>query len=159
MRLALCLAAALAAQTDGPLPTQLDLTVGAQKTLNIPSLDRIAVGNADIADLRTTGDQGLQVVGMAEGETTLRIWSKGAKNPHEVKVKVVADGFTLKPGEQRVVQFPGLTRAAVGDESIVSVSPVGNDRLMLTAGKEPAKTTLLVWSGDERKALLVTVGK
>lgn len=182
MRLALGLAVlsitAFAAQIEAPLPRALTLTAGAQRVLTIPRLHRISVGNSYIADLRSDGKKTLAVVAMSAGETTLRIWQDGSSTPQEVKVtvtgaaapaakapaatkderpgEIAGDALDLKPGEARVLLVRDLTRVAIGNDSVVGVKTLGNDRLELT-GRAVGKTTLLVWSLGEQKSVLLTV--
>lgn len=178
--LSLCLLLSLAAQTEAPIPTDIELAVGQQRQLAIPRIERIAIGNVDVADLKTSGADEVTLIGTGEGETTLRVWQKGTSARLEIKVRVgpglarptavrsqvpaakaqtVDEELTLAPGEERLVSFPGLTRVAIRDPDVLTVKPAGNDALSLKAGKAIGETTLIVWSGETRKAILVHVVK
>jgi Flp pilus assembly secretin CpaC len=182
--LSLCLLplTVLAAQTEGPLPTQVQLIPGGQKVLTVPGLTRLAVGNADVADIKALGNNQVLLVGRAPGETTVRIWRQGGSAAFEIKLQVAkghapvvapvpvtisrpapasASGeeeLTLVKGEKRVLALRGISRIAVGDPEIADVELLGNDKLLLKAGKQVGGTSVIVWMGEERKSFLVHVG-
>ena len=53
----------------------------------ITKLSRVAVGNPDVADVTTIGDEKIQVVGKTEGKTTVRVWTlDGTKKSYSVTV-------------------------------------------------------------------------
>src|SRR5690606_12934762 len=62
----------------------IHLGVGTQKVLKIRGgIQRIAVGNPEIADVRPLGDGEILVVGVREGRTTLLVWrASGARDSH-----------------------------------------------------------------------------
>jgi hypothetical protein len=57
-----------------PEPGFIDLGVGKMFTLELKCLQRVAVGDPDIADVKTLGDGELLVVGASIGDTTLLAW-------------------------------------------------------------------------------------
>ncbi len=163
--------AALAAQSEGSLPTELEINIGHQKVLTVPRVLKVAVGDSAIADLRTLGNDQVLIIGASVGETTLRVWQKESPGPIDIKIRVVklkpkpsvvpelftSSELTLKPGEQRILIFPGMLRVAVGDAQILDVKTIGNGQLLLQAGKEAGGTTLIVWSESPRRELTVHV--
>ena len=58
------------AQEGGPI----SLGVGTQKVLTVPGIQRVAIGDPAVAELRTIGNNQLLLVGQAEGKTTLLVW-------------------------------------------------------------------------------------
>ena len=67
----------------------IDLLAGAQLLLSTPHVQRLAVGDASIADVKTFGDHQVLVVGRGKGVTTLIAWTEGNKRL-EWDVHVVA---------------------------------------------------------------------
>lgn len=67
--------------------------------------------------------------------------------------------FSLKRGETKPLEVPGLSRVAVGDPAIADVAVVSAGVLALKA-VAPGKTTVMVWTKDGRKSTYaVHVGK
>lgn len=66
-----------AAQVAGE--TTLTLKKGGHQKLNVPGLVRVAVGDPDVADIKTEGKGVLKVTGVKAGETTLLTWA-GSEN-------------------------------------------------------------------------------
>ncbi|MDP2275472.1 MAG: protein kinase [Archangium sp.] len=56
------------------LPAPLELQVGKMHPLVVDCLQRAAVGDPNIADVKTVGVQELLILGVAAGETTLILW-------------------------------------------------------------------------------------
>jgi serine/threonine-protein kinase len=56
------------------VPEWVDLGVGKMETLEFSCLARVAVGDPNIADVKTLGEGQLLVLGAAAGETTLLVW-------------------------------------------------------------------------------------
>jgi Flp pilus assembly secretin CpaC len=80
--------------TVDPAPAPVHHDVGAvrlrvhmQKVLDVPGLQRIAIGDADIADVKTIGNNQILVIGMSPGTTTLLAWtSDGERRSWEITV-------------------------------------------------------------------------
>lgn len=188
MRSTLCLSlllplTVLAAQTEVPLPTDIDLTVGMPRVLKLPKISRLTMGDSAIADLEPLDNGDIKLVGVSRGETKLRVWPQGRSTFVEIRIHVqgdgparasapkapadnrvgekVADGATLSLAlnEERVLVVPNMTRMAVGDSAIADVKLLGNDRMLVAAGKEKGGTTLIVWSGETTHTILLNVGK
>jgi beta-lactamase regulating signal transducer with metallopeptidase domain len=74
--------AAVAAPGEAPLPPDagaasvesLTVSLGAEKTLRVEGMQRVAVGDPNVADIRTIGDSKLVVTGAGKGQTTLLVW-------------------------------------------------------------------------------------
>ena len=175
MRSILCLSllllplTTLAAQQEGaPQLPRVDLSVGAQRVLVLPRVVKVAVGDAAIVDVKTLGKDQVLLTGVGEGETTLRVWQAGDQVPSELKLRVARtpirpeaeeEQVTLKLGAERTLTFAAISRISIGDTEIADVKPVGDRQLTLTAGKQVGSTTLIVWSGEVRKSILVHVVK
>ncbi|MBL8914682.1 MAG: pilus assembly protein N-terminal domain-containing protein [Archangium sp.] len=128
------------------------LGVGQATTLRFPGLRRIAVGDPSIADVKTVGSDELVAIGASAGKTTLLVWTNdGSRRALTLEVggDVANDeaATQLSVGEQKVLQFPGLQRIAVGDPAIVDVKTIGDGEVLLVGGAA-GRTTLLVWTAD-----------
>ncbi|XXF75476.1 pilus assembly protein N-terminal domain-containing protein [Myxococcaceae bacterium GXIMD 01537] len=67
--------------------------------------------------------------------------------------------ISLGVGTQKVLPVPGVTRVALGDQSIAEVKTLGSGQLLIT-GQSEGKTTLLVWKGNgQRVSYLIAVRK
>ncbi len=154
----------------------LRLAVGAQKHLTIPGLQRIAVGDPTIADIKTLGGSELVIIGASLGRTTLLVWTVGATAPEHFEVTVTRPGSiasapsaidttpaptftpTLKPGEKATRSAPNLQRVAIGDPDIAHISTA--EGTVTLAGVSAGQTTVLLWYADgHREQWLVTVVK
>jgi tetratricopeptide (TPR) repeat protein len=87
-----------------------------------------------------------------KAKTRLAELTPSADAPASVAVK-------LEVGHQKVLNFPGMVRVAVGDPNVVEVKTIGSSQLLLI-GASVGSTTLQVWmSSGERASHLVTVSK
>ncbi|MDP2275471.1 MAG: pilus assembly protein N-terminal domain-containing protein [Archangium sp.] len=173
-RLALLLAVFTTSTAFAQQP--LRLAVGAQKHLTIPGLQRVAVGDPTIADIKTLGVSELVVLGASRGRTTLLVWTAGATTPDRFEVTVTGPGSltsaptpidttpepsftaTLRPGESTTRATPNLKRVAIGDPNIADFT-TGTDTVTLL-GVSAGQTTVLLWYADgHREQWLVTVVK
>jgi serine/threonine-protein kinase len=138
-----------------------------QIVMNVPGVQRIAIGEPDIADVKTIGNDQVMIIAGEPGKTTLLIWkSDGKRSSYVVRVRATDEWLkaredeivTLTPYTKKVLKIPGIQRIAVGDASIADVKTIGNDRVVIIGG-EVGKTTLLVWKSDgKRKSFMVAVG-
>ncbi len=79
--------------------TTLALAINERKTMVIKGLTRVALGDSETADVRTLGDDRLEVRGLRPGKTTLLIWTgDGKRVAYVVSVIRGANGarFQLK---------------------------------------------------------------
>lgn len=136
---------------------------GSQKVLRIKDIQRVAVGDADVMDVKTLGEDELLVIGTHPGVTTLIVWAKsGERFTYDVTVGQAAapqvDGqMLLRVGMQRVISIKGMQRVAVGDAAVADVKTIGNDQLLIIASSA-GRTTLIVWLADgTRKTWAVSV--
>lgn len=145
----------------------LVITAGQLKTLQFKGLSRIAVGDPEVADVKTIGNGELVIVASKAGATTLLVWSDGAKDPKMFKLQVTPQGaglappspgeatpkptFTtkLKVGQRLARPAPKLQRLAVGDPGICDLETKGDQVTLVGAG--PGATTVLAWFEDGRR--------
>ncbi|WP_375755698.1 pilus assembly protein N-terminal domain-containing protein [Corallococcus exercitus] len=67
----------------------LTLKKGAKQVLTVPGLSRVALGDPSVADVKTTGKEGVEVSALAKGTTTLIVWGTGGKRR---MYRIVVDG-------------------------------------------------------------------
>lgn len=135
----------------------INLGVGTQKVVSMPGIQRVAVGDDSVLDIKTIGNNQVLLVGLSAGRTTLLIWEKSGKRlSYEVLVRS-ADAavpkendttLALRTHEQRVVDVQRLKRVAVGDPAVADVKTLGDSQVLVT-GMAPGKTSLIVWSADD----------
>lgn len=152
-----------------PPPQAVTLARGAQVVLPVPGLQRVAVGDPEVCDVKPLGDGELLLVGQHEGKTTLLVWAGGERRAYLITVTADAkSAAALTPGQPapetlevargayRVLAVPGLTRVAIGDPGVADVKVDGQDSL-LVLGAHEGQTTLLVWTKSARKVYAVVV--
>ncbi len=152
-----------------PPPQTVTLARGAQVVLPVPGLQRVAVGDPEVCDVKPLGNGELLLVGQHEGQTTLLVWAGGERRAY--LITVTADAKTaaaLTPGQPapetlevargayRVLAVPGLVRVAIGDPAVADVKVDGQDSLLVLGARE-GRTTLLVWTKSARQAYAVVV--
>ena len=70
-----------------------------------------------------------------------------------------AANITLGQGIQKVITVPGISRIAIGNPSVVDVTPLGANSLILL-GQTEGRTTLMIWkSNGSRLSYMVSVHK
>ncbi|AFE03257.1 hypothetical protein COCOR_00076 [Corallococcus coralloides DSM 2259] len=67
----------------------LTLKKGAKQVLTVQGMSRVALGDPSIADVKTTGKDGVEVSALAKGTTTLIIWGADGKRR---TYRIVVDG-------------------------------------------------------------------
>ena len=68
------------------LDTIIQVRVGETKRVTSPGISKVAVGDPAIADVRSTGNDQLEIIGQSEGATTLLIWTKeGTRTSHLIR--------------------------------------------------------------------------
>jgi Flp pilus assembly secretin CpaC len=172
MRPSLCLTlllplTALAAQKEAAAaPQTLDLVVGAQFFLELPGVVKVAIGDSAVAEVKYLGKDEILVVGVGEGETTLKYWRRGEATPTAMKVNAgrkptaataTDPQVTVKIGQKSTLDLPGITRIVVGDDQIADLKVIGSDKVVITGGKHVATTTVIVWAAEVRTSFLVHV--
>ncbi len=160
---------------------------GKTKVLTIPGMSRVAVGDAEIADIRSLGNGQLEITGRGEGKTTLLVWVKSVRNVYTIEVTgssqtgaatppapppapataTAPDGGAIdtqgelvkvEKGKTKLLTVRDMSRVAVGDAEIADIRAKG-DQLEIV-GQSEGKTTLLVWVKDgSRKVYTIEVAK
>ncbi|HZI10536.1 MAG TPA: pilus assembly protein N-terminal domain-containing protein [Myxococcus sp.] len=152
---ALTLSASLAGAAE-----RLELKVGEQQRITVKELVRIALGNPDYAEVKTLGDNQVEVTGRAAGTTKLIAWNRtGDMTVYTVEVSEqgkpspaapAEETVTLKKGGTHELKLKDLSRVAVGDPEVADIQVSGKDALRIT-GQKAGETTLLVWTGDKQE--------
>jgi pilus assembly protein CpaC len=117
---------------------RLNLTLGEQKTINTPSISRIAVGNPGVADVKVLEKSNqVLVTAMGVGETNLIVWDGGdrertilirvsARDPWEVtgelkRLLTGVEGIDIKPIGMRVI-IDGMVLREEDMDKILKIS-------------------------------------
>ncbi|MBN8230094.1 pilus assembly protein N-terminal domain-containing protein [Corallococcus macrosporus] len=83
-------AAQTSARDEAPAADEtLTLKKGAKQVLTVPGLSRVALGDPSVADVRTTGKDGVELSALAKGTTTLIVWGGDGKRR---TYRIVVDG-------------------------------------------------------------------
>ena len=160
--------AVLVATTAFAQAQTLNVAVAGQRTLKVPGLQRVALGDSSIADVRTIGNDELVLTGSARGQTTLLVWKQGVATPDRYQVDVTGPGTvtapptaaidttpvasfspTLTVGEKVVKTVPGLQRIAVGDADIADIATGGTT--VTVHGLKVGQTTVLLWHANGQR--------
>ncbi|MGQ0508234.1 MAG: type II and III secretion system protein family protein [Myxococcaceae bacterium] len=97
----------------------IGLGVGTQRVLNVPGLQRIAIGDPAVADAKPLGTNQILVTGQSEGRTTLMVWKAGGHVTYQISVR-----------KQDPNELTGEIRKLLGDIAGVSLRQ-GGDRIYL----------------------------
>jgi hypothetical protein len=154
----------------------LTLGVGTQKVLTIPNIQRVAVGDSAICDVKTIGNNQLLVIGAGKGQTTLLVWlstgvrqsylvsvvgSNGSAPAYEEIATLVDDGVELQKGQLETYRASGITAIQAADATVLEAKlsggklllrgkAVGRSDLILSRGKLPAlQVTVRVSASEE----------
>jgi pilus assembly protein CpaC len=100
--------------------------VGTQKDITVDgTIRRIAVGDPDIADVRTVGSSEVLILCVAEGQTTLLIWLDGGKRlSYLIKVQKHSPITEVDEIKQLLGDMEGIQIRIVGDKVYVEGSPL-----------------------------------
>lgn len=62
-----------------------------------------------------------------------------------LSLALAAEPIRLSPGTQQVLKVPGITKVAVGQESVADIRPTGKGELLIT-GNQVGRTSLTIWT-------------
>lgn len=109
---AMFLATTVLAQDGGPLA----LGVGTQKVITVPGIQRVAVGDPNVADVRTIGNNQLLIIGSAEGKTTLLVWkTSGQRISYLISVRKQDPNEVISEIKKLLGEIEGVNVRMVGD--------------------------------------------
>ena len=109
------------AQAQADNGSTISLGVGQQKTISVSNVQRVAIGDPEVADVKQVGGGGeLLITGVAEGRTSLLVWRS---NDSRISYLVVV----RKQDPKEVVSE---VRALLGDREGIQIRVVG-DRVYL----------------------------
>lgn len=76
-----------------------------------------------------------------------------------LSLALAAEPIRLSPGTQHVLKVPGITKVAVGQESVADIRPTGKGELLIT-GNQVGRTSLTIWtaSGMQTRTIVVDDG-
>ncbi|CAI3809154.1 Type 3 secretion system secretin [Pseudomonas sp. MM221] len=71
------------------LPSVIEIDQGLQQELHLPlAISRVAVGEPKVADVQASGERGVVITAVGQGNTTLMLWTACAPSPHRAMVFV-----------------------------------------------------------------------
>ncbi|MFT3835765.1 MAG: pilus assembly protein N-terminal domain-containing protein [Myxococcaceae bacterium] len=92
------------------------LGVGTQKVITVPGIQRVAIGDSAIADVKTIGNNQLLVIGQGEGKTTLLIWkSSGQRVSYLITVRKQDPNEVISEIKKLLGEIEGVSVRMVGD--------------------------------------------
>lgn len=94
----------------------LSLGVGTQKVLTVPGMQRVAVGDPGIADVKTIGNNQILIIGSTEGKTTLLVWkSSGQRLSYLISVRKQDPNEVISEIKKLLGEIEGVNVRMVGD--------------------------------------------
>jgi serine/threonine-protein kinase len=154
--------------TGEPVPEgrSILLRVGVERVFDIDGIQRVAVGDPSIADVKTVGSDQILMTGGRSGTTTLDVLTVSGQHKSwivnveewgssEPERGLPAASIELNREQRRVWETSGVTRVAVMNGAVASVD-YNADVLSLTGGQS-GFTTLLVWTGKELHTSVIRV--
>ncbi|WEK33283.1 MAG: type II and III secretion system protein family protein [Candidatus Pseudomonas phytovorans] len=71
------------------LPSVIEIDQGLQQEVRLPlAISRVAVGEPKVADVQASGERGVVITAVAQGNTTLMLWTACSPSPHRAMVFV-----------------------------------------------------------------------
>ncbi len=95
----------------------ITLVVGQQRVLTVRGVQRIAIGDPEVADVKALpGQNQILITGVGEGNTTLLIWrANGQRSSYLIKVTKVAVSEIIREVKELIGDIEGVTIRTVGD--------------------------------------------
>jgi pilus assembly protein CpaC len=156
--LAMCLPGRVMA---APLPADVQVPVGGQQVINIGNeIQRIAVGDPAIADVKLVSGRELRVLGAKAGTTDLIVWRQGAHEPATYHLSVGADVSGLKAAFAADPDLTGITVNDTGKSVVLSglvPSAAAHDRALTLAHAEIGKDVADITSIGQTQMVAVEV--
>ena len=110
--LAMMLALPAASQDGG----NIALGVGTQKVLQMPGIQRVAIGDPNVADVKTIGNNQLLIIGSTEGKTTLLVWkTSGQRVSYLLSVRKQDPNEIISEIKKLLGEIEGVNVRMVGD--------------------------------------------
>lgn len=110
----LALPASVALAEEGG--TTITLGVGTQKVITVPGVNRIAVGDPAVADIKTIGNNQVLIIGQSEGKTSLLLWrSSGQRTSYQVIVRKQDPNEVISEIKKLLGDIEGVSVRMVGD--------------------------------------------
>ena len=97
--------------------TPLSVSVNESRYVQEAGLNRVAVGNPEIADVQLLSAREFLLVGKKSGSTSLLVW--GANGRQEYLVTVTGENAGLAAMIERAINLPGVTVQMVGDKILL----------------------------------------
>ncbi len=72
-------------------------------------------------------------------------------------VSMASDTIRIRPGFQRILERPGVSRLSVGNPEIIEAQPLPHDGGILVVGKKEGETDLVLWEKSARTVWRVEV--
>lgn len=73
----------------GQLPAIIEIDQGLQQELRLPvAIERVAVGEPKVADVQASGERGVVITAVGQGNTSLMVWTACTPSPHKAMVFV-----------------------------------------------------------------------
>lgn len=95
----------------------LQIGLNESRYMEISGLNRVAIGNPEVADVQLVSGNELLVVGKKAGSTTLLVWGAGGRSEYLVIVSGADSG--LAEIIQRAIGLPGVTVQTVKDKVLL----------------------------------------
>ena len=97
--------------------TPLNVSVNESRYVQEAGLNRVAVGNPEIADVQLLSAREFLLVGKKAGSTSLLVW--GANGRQEYLVTVTGENSGLAAMIEKAINLPGVTVQMVGDKILL----------------------------------------
>ena len=114
----LLISAGIFAQTPAvQAATPLSVSINESRYVQDAGLNRVAVGNPEIADVQLLSAREFLLVGKKSGSTSLLVW--GANGRQEYLVTVTGENSGLAAMIEKAINLPGVTVQMVGDKILL----------------------------------------
>jgi eukaryotic-like serine/threonine-protein kinase len=123
---------------EAPAGSIISINIGMQKVITVKDLERVAIGDSEVANVTVLGDTQLLIVGKTPGKTTLLVWRKGGER--QSYLLSVPPPDTVGELKQALGPMQGVTIRQVGDLVIldgVTLSKADAERVAKVAALFP----------------------
>ncbi|VBB08443.1 bacterial general secretion pathway protein d signature [Lucifera butyrica] len=103
---------------------RIAVAVNSSQVLNIAGVERVAIANANIADVMVISGSEIMVVGKAPGQTTLQVWSWRGRDSYTVEV--AADDVPIANEIKRIVGLKDIKVTKAGKTVILEGKVIDN---------------------------------
>jgi pilus assembly protein CpaC len=131
------------------------LGVGTQRTINVAGVQRIAIGDTNVAEVKTLPGGQVLLTGRDEGKTTLLVWkASGQQLRYTIAVRKQDPNEVINQLKKLLGEIEGMTTRIVGDRIILdgqAYTQFDADRIAQVVAMFPSVTSFVRTAPNAKK--------